>query len=65
MLNSLSWYMRIVIIFLWVNLVKLHNTLEIGKGINYKIAIFLKNRDKKAPNNFEHHYMLVHDATMH
>ena len=51
--------------FLSMNLVKLHNTLEIGRGINYKIAIFLKNRDKKAPNNFEHHCMLVHDATMH
>ena len=47
MLNSLSWYMRIVVISLSINLVKLHNTLENGGIINYKIAIFLKNGDSK------------------
>ena len=39
--------MRIVIIFLSINLIKFHNTLKIGGIINYKIAIFLKNGDNK------------------
>ena len=57
--------MRIIITFSSINLVKFHNTLEIGGIINYKIAIFFKNGDKKAPNLFEHHFKLLHDATIH
>ena len=57
--------MRIVIISLSINLVKLHNTVEIGGIINYKIAIFLKNRDNKDSKPLSASSFVEKDATMH
>ena len=51
--------------FLSINLVKLHNTPEIGRLTTIK-SLFARERETtKVPNLFELHHMLAKDATMH
>ena len=51
--------------FLSINLVKLHNTLEIGRLTTIKLSFSRETETTKVPNHFDLHHMLVHDATMH
>ena len=51
--------------FLSINLVKLHNTTYIGEITTIRSLFSLKKETTKAPNLFQHHHMLVQDATMH
>ena len=51
--------------FLSINLLKLHNSPEIG-GLTTIKSLFAREREtKKVPNLFEIHHMSVKDATMH
>ena len=51
--------------FLSLNLVKLHNTPEIGGLTTIKSLFSRKTETKMVPNLFDLHHMLVKDATMH
>ena len=48
-----------------INLVKLHNTPQIGGLTTIKSLFLEKRRQKKVPNLFALHRILVKDATMY
>ena len=51
--------------FLSINLVKLHNTPDIG-GLTTIISLFSRETETtKVPNQFDLHLMSVQDTTMH
>ena len=51
--------------FLSINLVKLHNTPEIGGLTTIKSLFSRETETTKVPNHFDLHHMLVHDENMH
>ena len=51
--------------FVSINLVKLHNTPEIGRLTTIKSLFSRETETTKVPNLFDLHHMLVNDATMH
>ena len=51
--------------FLSTNLVKLHNTPQIGGLTTIKSLFSRKTETTKVSNLFDLHHMLVNDATMH
>ena len=51
--------------FLSINLVKLHNTPEIGRLTTIKPLFSREIETTKVQHLFDLHHMLVHDATMH
>ena len=51
--------------FLSINLVKLHNTPEIGRLSTIKLPFSRETETTKVPNHFDLHHMLVQDETMH
>ena len=51
--------------FLSINLVKLHNTPQIGGLTTIKSLFSRKTQTTKIPNLFELLHMLVNDETMH
>ena len=53
------------LIFLSINLVKLHNTPKIGELTTIKSIFSIETEKRIVSNLFDLHHMLVKDATTH
>ena len=57
--------MGIVLIFLSIKLIKLHNTPKNGVITTIKSLFSIETETTKVLNLFDRHHMLVKDATVH